>query len=106
MIGASAAKRYGGKNILILAVTMWSFSTFITPFFASSIYSLIFLRVLLGIGEGLGELQYSKYIYRKIPKKPAIERGTVIMFFRCKDKISPYRDYFSPIFDLESLGGC
>ncbi|KAK2168532.1 hypothetical protein LSH36_16g08005 [Paralvinella palmiformis] len=54
VLGGSAAKKYGGKNILTLAVFMWSVSTFITPFFARSIYALIFLRVLLGIGEGLG----------------------------------------------------
>ena len=55
VIGGSAAKKYGGKNILTLAVFMWSLSTFITPFFASSIYALIMLRVMLGIGEGLGK---------------------------------------------------
>lgn len=54
VIGGSAAKRYGGKNMLTLAVFMWSISTFITPLFAHSMYALIFLRVLLGIGEGLG----------------------------------------------------
>ena len=57
MIGGSGAKKYGGKNILTLAVTLWSLSTFITPVFASSIYALIALRVLLGIGEGLGNNQ-------------------------------------------------
>ena len=40
--------------MLTLAVFMWSLSTFITPFFAQSMYALMFLRVLLGIGEGLG----------------------------------------------------
>ncbi|XP_074643413.1 sialin-like [Tubulanus polymorphus] len=54
VIGGRAAEKYGGKRILTLAVFLWSLSTFITPFFANSIYSLIFLRVLLGIGEGLG----------------------------------------------------
>lgn len=54
LIGGSAAKRYSGKNILTLAVFMWSLSTFITPCFDGSIYLLVFLRVLLGVGEGLG----------------------------------------------------
>jgi len=54
VIGASAAKKYGGKSVLAIAVAMWSFTTFLTPLFATSIYALIFLRVLLGIGEGLG----------------------------------------------------
>ncbi|ELU04684.1 hypothetical protein CAPTEDRAFT_173625 [Capitella teleta] len=54
VIGGSAAKRYGGKTILTVAVFLWSLSTFITPFFPQYIYLLIFMRVLLGIGEGLG----------------------------------------------------
>jgi MFS family permease len=58
VIGGSAAKKYGGKNILTLAVFLWSLSTFITPFFAHSIYALIALRVILGVGEGLGELSF------------------------------------------------
>lgn len=55
VIGGSAAKRYGGKTILTVAVFLWSLSTFITPFFPQYIYLLIFMRVLLGIGEGLGQ---------------------------------------------------
>jgi len=55
VIGATAAKRYSGKVILSLAVFMWSLSTFITPFFAESLTFMIVLRVILGIGEGLGE---------------------------------------------------
>jgi len=39
---------------------MWSLSTFITPFFAESLTVLIILRVILGIGEGLGE--YCHYV--------------------------------------------
>jgi len=55
VLGATAAKRYSGKVILTLAVFMWSLSTFITPFFAESLQGVIFLRVILGIGEGLGK---------------------------------------------------
>lgn len=54
VIGGSAAKKYGGKLTLSLAVFLWSMSTFITPFFAHSIHGLVCCRVLLGIGEGLG----------------------------------------------------
>ena len=62
MLGGSAAKKYGGKSMLALAVFMWSLSTFITPLFASSIYALIFLRVVLGLGEGIGELGGHLYV--------------------------------------------
>lgn len=54
ILGGGAAKRYGGKLTLALAVFLWSAFTFITPWFGSSIYALMLLRVLLGIGEGLG----------------------------------------------------
>ncbi|CAD5122774.1 DgyrCDS11181 [Dimorphilus gyrociliatus] len=54
LLAGSLVKRHGGKKFLTLAVTMWSLSTFVTPLFSNSIYCLITLRVLLGIGEGFG----------------------------------------------------
>jgi len=80
LIGGSAAKRYSGKNILTLAVFMWSLSTFITPCFDGSIYLLVFLRVLLGVGEGLG-----KYIVVFLLRFPndfnhSLTHGFVSMF--------------------------
>lgn len=41
---------------MLCAVLLWSVSTFVTPYFAHSKAALIGLRVLLGIGEGLGKL--------------------------------------------------
>ena len=58
VIGASAAKRYSGKTILSLAVFMWSLSTLVTPFFGGSLYMLVLLRIILGIGEGLGNVLF------------------------------------------------
>ena len=55
IIGGNAVKRFGGKRMLTLAVFMWSLSTFITPWFATSLNALIFLRVILGLGEGIGK---------------------------------------------------
>lgn len=54
-MGGSAAKKYGGKTILVVSVLLWSMSTFMVPFFAHSIYALILSRVILGLGEGLGK---------------------------------------------------
>ncbi|CAL8098308.1 unnamed protein product [Calicophoron daubneyi] len=54
IIGGSAAKRYGGSRVLVVAVLLWSVSTLITPPFAFSIKALITLRFLLGVGEGIG----------------------------------------------------
>lgn len=56
VIGACAANRFGGKTVLFFAVFLWSVSTSVTPLLATSIPALIFCRVLLGLGEGLGML--------------------------------------------------
>ena len=56
IVGASATKKYGGKNVLLISVLLWSLSTFLVPFFAHSIYALLISRVILGLGEGLGKL--------------------------------------------------
>jgi MFS family permease len=54
IIGGSFAKRFGGKNVLTLAVFTWSLLTFLTPLFASSVGTLILSRIALGVAEGLG----------------------------------------------------
>jgi MFS family permease len=56
VIGACAASRFGGKAVLLFAVFLWSVSTSVTPLLATSVPALIFCRVLLGLGEGLGRL--------------------------------------------------
>ncbi|KAH9281175.1 Sodium-dependent phosphate transport protein 1, chloroplastic [Echinococcus granulosus] len=52
--GGSAAKNFGGRRVLTLAVLLWSLSSFLTPFFASSWPLMILFRFLLGVGEGIG----------------------------------------------------
>ncbi|VDD78054.1 unnamed protein product [Mesocestoides corti] len=52
--GGSAAVNYGGKRVLALAVLLWSMSSFLTPYFASSWIVMILFRFLLGVGEGIG----------------------------------------------------
>lgn len=39
----------------MLAVLLWSISTVVTPLLAQSVPLLIVCRVVLGLGEGLGE---------------------------------------------------
>jgi MFS family permease len=65
VIGACAASRFGGKAVLLFAVFLWSVSTSVTPLLATSVPALIFCRVLLGLGEGLGRLTalFVKYSY-------------------------------------------
>lgn len=54
VIGASAATRFGGKRVLTFAVLLWSSTTLLTPLVAHRLPWLIFCRILLGLGEGLG----------------------------------------------------
>lgn len=54
ILGANAARRFGGKPVLTVAVFLWSLSTLLTPVVASSVYLVIVTRVVLGLGEGLG----------------------------------------------------
>lgn len=54
IMGANAVNRYGGRRVLCCAVLLWSLSTIVTPFVAWYLPALIFFRVVLGVGEGLG----------------------------------------------------
>ncbi|PAA58323.1 hypothetical protein BOX15_Mlig007974g1, partial [Macrostomum lignano] len=54
LAGGSAARQYGGKLVLTVAVFLWSLSTFLAPLCANWFGALVLCRVLLGIGEGLG----------------------------------------------------
>ena len=53
MFGASACNRFGTKRVLTFAVLIWSLSILSTPHVAGDTKTLIFMRIMLGIGEGL-----------------------------------------------------
>lgn len=54
IFGARAARRFGGKRTLAIAVFLWSLSTFLTPMIASTLPLLVLCRIALGMGEGIG----------------------------------------------------
>uniref|UniRef100_A0A0M3I9B1 MFS domain-containing protein n=2 Tax=Ascaris TaxID=6251 RepID=A0A0M3I9B1_ASCLU len=54
IIGSCAGSQLGGRRLLLSVVLLWSLSTLLTPIVASSFHLLIFARVVLGLGEGLG----------------------------------------------------
>ncbi|THD24036.1 Sodium-dependent phosphate transport protein 1 [Fasciola hepatica] len=54
ILGGSVASRYGGSVVLMTAVLLWSLSSFVTPWFVFSSSTIIALRFLLGVGEGIG----------------------------------------------------
>jgi ACS family glucarate transporter-like MFS transporter len=45
-------ERFGPRRSLFLAIVLWSAMTFVTPF-ASSFAALLFIRVLLGVGQSV-----------------------------------------------------
>ena len=58
IVGSCAGAQFGSKRLLLFVAFMWSLSTFITPFVASSLHLLVLTRVILGLGEG--SIQISK----------------------------------------------
>ena len=67
-LGGYLADKYGGKKVLGYALIIWSLFTIITPFFAySGLWWLIFIRILLGIGEGVTFPAWHSIYARWIP---------------------------------------
>ncbi|VDN04059.1 unnamed protein product [Thelazia callipaeda] len=54
IIGSCACSQLSGHYLLCFVVLLWSISTVLVPVIASSYHLLIFARVILGLGEGLG----------------------------------------------------
>lgn len=53
VLGGLLANRFGGRNVFLWAVIIWSVFTVATPFAAYSSFSLLVLtRLLVGLGEG------------------------------------------------------
>ena len=67
-LGGYLADKYGGKKVLGYALIVWSLFTIITPFFAySGLWWLIFIRILLGLGEGVTFPAWHSIYARWIP---------------------------------------
>tara|TARA_B100001939_G_scaffold107226_1_gene92662 strand:- start:2560 stop:3834 length:1275 start_codon:yes stop_codon:yes gene_type:complete len=68
IIGGYLADKYGGKKVLGYGLLIWSFFTIITPFFAySGLWWLIFIRILMGLGEGITFPSWHAIYARWIP---------------------------------------
>ncbi|KAA0188473.1 putative sodium-dependent phosphate transporter [Fasciolopsis buskii] len=67
ILGGSVASRYGGSVVLMTAVLLWSVSSFVTPWFAFSSSTIIALRFLLGVGEGIGLPTTVQIISKMVP---------------------------------------
>ena len=78
IIGGYLADKYGGKKVLGYGLLIWSFFTIITPFFAySGLWWLVFIRILMGLGEGITFPSWHAIYARWIPFK---ERTRAVAF--------------------------
>ena len=67
-IGGFLADRYGGKVILGYGLLLWSLFTVLTPAFAyNGFFAVLFIRVLLGLGEGVTFPSWHALYARWIP---------------------------------------
>jgi MFS family permease len=54
ILGGLAARRFGGRNVLVVGVALWSLFTILTPAAAAAgMPQLLLCRVLMGLGEGV-----------------------------------------------------
>jgi len=68
IVGGYLADKYGGKKVLGYGLLIWSFFTIITPIFAySGLWWLIFIRILMGLGEGITFPSWHAIYARWIP---------------------------------------
>ena len=68
IVGGYLADKYGGKKVLGYGLLIWSFFTIITPFFAySGLWWLVFIRILMGLGEGITFPSWHAIYARWIP---------------------------------------
>ena len=69
-VGGYLADKYGGKKVLGYGLIIWSLLTIVTPFFAyAGIWWLIFVRILMGLGEGITFPSWHSIYARWIPFK-------------------------------------
>lgn len=67
--GGALVDYYGGKAVMAGGVALWSLATFLTPWAAeTSLWALLTMRVLLGIGEGVALPCMNNMIARWFPQ--------------------------------------
>ena len=77
-VGGFLADKYGGKTVLGLGVLLWSIFTMLTPAFSyNGFLALLFIRILIGLGEGITFPSWHSMYARWIPFK---ERTRAVAF--------------------------
>lgn len=68
IIGGWLADRFGGGKVLIFGALWWSVFVFMTPF-GASLGSMVVIRILMGMGEGVALPAISSMVAKWMPKK-------------------------------------
>ncbi|KAG8238072.1 hypothetical protein J437_LFUL016425 [Ladona fulva] len=88
IIGACAARRLGGRLVLLSAVLLWSATTALTPAIAPhSVVILVICRALLGLGEGLGLPTIFQIFAQYVPVE---ERSRAIAYLVAAGSVCPH----------------
>ncbi|HEX3032056.1 MAG TPA: MFS transporter [Bacillota bacterium] len=70
IIGGWLADRFGGGKVIIFGALWWSVFVFLTPF-GTSLGSMVIIRMLMGMGEGVALPAISSMVAKWIPKREA-----------------------------------
>lgn len=67
IVGGALVDYYGGKLVMAWGVALWSVATFLTPWAAeTSLWSLLAMRVLLGLAEGVALPSMNNMVSRTV----------------------------------------
>lgn len=109
VIGSCAGSQIGGRGLLLFVVLLWSMSTLLTPIVASSYHLLIFARIVLGLGEGLGLPTMYHILTESVPSK---HRSSAFSYLAAAGSIGqtiaaivcPHLDWHIPFYIFGSVG--
>jgi len=65
------ADKFGATKVIVAGTLLWSLFTFLTPIGAGTIGSLMFMRAIVGIGQGVTLPSTSALVSRWVPKNEA-----------------------------------
>jgi MFS transporter, ACS family, solute carrier family 17 (sodium-dependent inorganic phosphate cotransporter), other len=84
-LGGLLANRYGGRNVFLVAVVLWSLFTVLTPFAAYISFAiLLFARFMLGFGEGAAIPAAYNLVHAWMPEN---ERSRSVSMFAAASSI-------------------
>ena len=101
-LGGYLADKFGGKRVLGCGVILWSLFTILTPVAAhNGLFALFFMRILMGVGEGVTFPAWHSLYARWIPFK---ERTRAIAFTNSGVAIGTIIGYIGTQMIIVSMG--